>query len=386
MELHKFGSYIILTCFLLAFMPVVVAADQKEVGFFEAIEQSAGFYRHSEGYDAEGHLIEAKADDEAWDLKVKLLQEKAKLQYTAKDFSAAGTKAGKNGNYEEAIKNYNKAEEIIVRTEKSEQLGEGNPEAELSRADDAEKNYNDQLEIEKMKSQIYRKWPGHEKEAAAADQKVSALQEKVNFFIGKRMGPGYLGCLIATATFDSPMAPQVQQLREFREDNIYSTKSGTQFMTAFNAWYYSFSPTVAIFIDKHPSTKPPMRIILTPLLGILSLSKMSFFAMSFNSDLAVIVSGLVASTLIGMVYVFPVLFVLLVLIRRVYPFTFTTTVFKILGGFAITGLVLLTFGGLISVNPVLLVGSVLFIVSLVLLTGLLLSWVCMNRLDFWSQM
>ena len=42
------------------------------------------------------------------------------------------------------------------------------------------------------------------------------------------------GCLIATATFGSELAPQVQQLRELRDNTILSTESGTAFMTGFN--------------------------------------------------------------------------------------------------------------------------------------------------------
>ena len=354
MELHKIGSYIILACFLLAFMPAMTAA--------------------------------ASGNTPAPSLPLpNLLQEKSKLQYNQQEFLDAGTKEGENGNYEEAIKNYNKAEEIVVETQEWNIIdGRAKRISSDTMDRDSERNYKHQLTLEKKKAQIYKKMPGHEKEAAAADQEVATLQKRYDELQNRDMPTSLWSCLIATATFGSPMAPQVQQLREFREGNIYSTKSGTQFMTAFNTWYYSFSPAVGIFIDQHPSTKPPMRIILTPLLGILSLSKMSFLALSIYPDIAVIVSGFVASTLIGMVYVFPVLFVLLVLIRRIYPLTFTTGVFKILGGFTITGLALLVFGDLISINPVLLVGSVLFIVSLVLLTGLLLSWVCINRLDLRS--
>jgi len=38
------------------------------------------------------------------------------------------------------------------------------------------------------------------------------------------------GCLIATATFGSELAPQVQQLRELRDNTILSTESGIAFM------------------------------------------------------------------------------------------------------------------------------------------------------------
>ena len=53
------------------------------------------------------------------------------------------------------------------------------------------------------------------------------------------------GCLIATATFGSELAPQVQQLRELRDNTILSTESGTVFMSGFNQFYYSFSPVIA---------------------------------------------------------------------------------------------------------------------------------------------
>jgi peptidyl-prolyl cis-trans isomerase B (cyclophilin B) len=49
------------------------------------------------------------------------------------------------------------------------------------------------------------------------------------------------GCLIATATYGSELAPQVQQLREIRDNMILSTESGTAFMSGFNQFYYSFS-------------------------------------------------------------------------------------------------------------------------------------------------
>ena len=296
---------------------------------------------------------------------------KPKIIMTSMDMVKAGDKEAAAGNYEEALRDYNKAEEKFASKDYLAMATNGQGYGSFNNP------YNGLVSTEEHKANLFRKM-GNEVAAKESDAKVLDFKNKANQWFNTH------GCLIATATFDSPMAPQVQQLREFRENTIYSTKSGTQFMTAFNAWYYSFSPTVADFIDAHPSTKPPMRVILTPLLGILSFSKMSFFALSFNPDIAVIITGFVASTLIGMVYAFPVLFVLLVIIRRIHPFTFTTGILKALGGFTVTGLILLCFGGLLSASLVLLVGSVLFIVSLVLLTGLILSWVCMNRLDFRS--
>jgi len=79
------------------------------------------------------------------------------------------------------------------------------------------------------------------------------------------------GCLIATATYGSEMAPQVQQLRELRDNTILKTSSGTAFMTSFNQFYYSFSPTVADFEREQPIFKEATKIILTPMLSSLSL-------------------------------------------------------------------------------------------------------------------
>ena len=47
------------------------------------------------------------------------------------------------------------------------------------------------------------------------------------------------GCLIATATYGSELAPQVQQLRELRDNQLLNTEAGTAFMGTFNDIYYS---------------------------------------------------------------------------------------------------------------------------------------------------
>jgi len=79
------------------------------------------------------------------------------------------------------------------------------------------------------------------------------------------------GCLIATATFGSELAPQVQFLREIRDNTVLSTASGTSFMTAFNAFYYSFSPTVADWERQNPAFKEIVKVAIAPLLSSLSL-------------------------------------------------------------------------------------------------------------------
>ena len=79
------------------------------------------------------------------------------------------------------------------------------------------------------------------------------------------------GCLIATATFDSEMAPQVQLLRELRDNTVLKTESGIIFMTSFNQLYYSFSPIIADYERENPAFKEVVKIILIPLLSSLTL-------------------------------------------------------------------------------------------------------------------
>ena len=79
------------------------------------------------------------------------------------------------------------------------------------------------------------------------------------------------GCLIATATFGTEMAPQVQFLREIRDNIVLQTESGTSFMTAFNQFYYSFSPTIADYERENPVFKEAVKLAITPLLASLTL-------------------------------------------------------------------------------------------------------------------
>ncbi len=79
------------------------------------------------------------------------------------------------------------------------------------------------------------------------------------------------GCLIATAAFGSELAPQVQQLRELRDNTILSTASGTAFMTGFNQLYYSFSPTIADIQRENPIFQETVRAFITPMITTLSI-------------------------------------------------------------------------------------------------------------------
>jgi len=79
------------------------------------------------------------------------------------------------------------------------------------------------------------------------------------------------GCLIATATFGTELSPQVQQLRELRDNNLLQTESGSAFMTGFNQLYYVFSPTIADWERENPVFKEAVKLIITPMMASLSL-------------------------------------------------------------------------------------------------------------------
>jgi hypothetical protein len=116
-------------------------------------------------------------------------------------------------------------------------------------------------------------------------------------------------CIIATATFGSEASPAVQFLRNFRDGLVLSTRAGSAFMDVFNAWYYSFSPSVAGFIASNDPLRAPVRVILYPLLGILGISAFTYSMFSGAPEFAVVIAGLVASSLIGLVYLTPFTFV-----------------------------------------------------------------------------
>ena len=110
------------------------------------------------------------------------------------------------------------------------------------------------------------------------------------------------GCLIATATFASELAPQVQQLRELRDEHLLKTEPGSAFMQSFNSFYYLFSPVIADYERENPIFKETVKIILTPL--ITSLSVLNYVDM--DSDEEVLGYGIGVIILnIGMYFVAP---------------------------------------------------------------------------------
>ena len=120
------------------------------------------------------------------------------------------------------------------------------------------------------------------------------------------------GCLIATAAFGSEMAPQVQFLREIRDNTVLQTESGTSFMTGFNQFYYSFSPYIADYERENPAFKEAVKITLTPLLT--SLTLLQYADIDSESEMLGYGIGVILLN-IGMYFVAPA--VLVMKIRKI---------------------------------------------------------------------
>jgi hypothetical protein len=113
-----------------------------------------------------------------------------------------------------------------------------------------------------------------------------SLEEQITASESKASKGG--GCLIATATYGSELAPQVQQLRELRDDKLLQTESGSSFMESFNDFYYSFSPIIADYERENPAFREIVKISITPLIS--SLSILNYVNM--NSEVEVLGYGI----------------------------------------------------------------------------------------------
>ncbi|MBT6398116.1 MAG: hypothetical protein HOK05_06870, partial [Nitrosopumilus sp.] len=103
--------------------------------------------------------------------------------------------------------------------------------------------------------------PGSGIELSADEQKITENKSEENGG----------GCLIATAAYGSELSPQVQLLREIRDNQLLNTEAGTAFMGTFNDVYYSFSPYIADMERESPMFKEAVKLGLTPMLSSLAI-------------------------------------------------------------------------------------------------------------------
>jgi len=187
-------------------------------------------------------------------------------------------------------------------------------------------------------------------------------------------------CLIATASYGSELSPEVQLLRGFRDNSILKTSSGSAFMIAFNAWYYSFSPNVASYLNSHGVERTIMKSVLYPLIGILFVSSHVFSATSAFPEFAAILSGLLASSLIGAFYVGLPLSLIRTKIRRLRSWEMQRVLEKILGASLLIGLAGMLLGEFLTYTPLMIVSTSATVLASLFLAALATSAALSKRL------
>ena len=128
--------------------------------------------------------------------------------------------------------------------------------------------------------------------------------------------PG-LSCPVAFATSGTPLGPYANFLRGFRNNQIQNTTAGGMFMQTFNGWYYSWAPSVTYAAARNGWFLDVLRVGVYPLIGILYAAYFSYAVVSpISAEAGALAAGVVAASLIGLVYVAPVAYVSLRLVRR----------------------------------------------------------------------
>jgi hypothetical protein len=205
-----------------------------------------------------------------------------------------GDREAKMGNYEQALGWYNAAVDRAQQTSDSTLASVKN--AHLARL------YN-------SKASVYyqRDGPGDKERQQRALATAQTYESKA----GSRSG-----CLIVTATYGSPMAAEVQLVREYRDGTFRQSYTGSRFVEGFNIWYYSFSPSVAGYIESHPLVRSVMQVCLIPLLDIVLVSQKIFAMMSFSPEAASVTVIIFGAAMYSLVYIFPVASLLLIAAGR----------------------------------------------------------------------
>ncbi len=170
-------------------------------------------------------------------------------------------------------------------------------------------------------------------------------------------------------------------MRNFRDNSIMKTQSGSSFMVAFNAWYYSFSPYIANYLSTHWVERTIMKGVLFPLIGMLYLTSNVYATAATYPELAALLSGLLASSLIGAFYLGLPLSLLRAKVRRLRGAKAQTIIWKLLGAGSLGGMAALLLGEIIGSPIILMVSSVTVVLSTLFLSAAVTSAKVAKRLQ-----
>jgi len=113
------------------------------------------------------------------------------------------------------------------------------------------------------------KWTGDVDTIADVNAASTTITMSNNYSITANLEeePSGRACFIATAVYGTPMAEEIQILREFRDEYLLTNVPGQALLDL----YYNVSPPIARFITCHPSLKPIVRAGLMPVVAMCSL-------------------------------------------------------------------------------------------------------------------
>ncbi len=124
-------------------------------------------------------------------------------------------------------------------------------------------------------------------------------------------------CPVTYVTGGTPLAPYAAFLRSFRDNDIQNTTAGREFMLTFNSWYYSWAPSLSYSAATNPFVFKAVQVGAYPLIAILYASYYSYAAVApFSTEAGAIFAGIVAASLMGVVYLAPIAYLAGKLIRR----------------------------------------------------------------------
>lgn len=115
-------------------------------------------------------------------------------------------------------------------------------------------------QIEKIKQGIEKK----------IEEIIMGVQKSIQRSIEKELKEIEEGCFIATAVYGTPLAPEIDILRDFRDEVLLKNALGKDFVK----WYYKNSPPAADFIAEHSMVRLIVReATIKPIVKIVESTK-----------------------------------------------------------------------------------------------------------------
>jgi hypothetical protein len=132
-------------------------------------------------------------------------------------------------------------------------------------------------------------------------------------------------------------------------------------MKAFNAWYYSFSPSVAWAVSKSSLLAVMARALIYPLIGILQVASSAYAILGFNSELGMTIAGFSSGSLIGLVYDTPWITAIFVAAKKKYHFEMKLRYLVPFAGAWIVSLVMIGIAGFLMAPLLMMLATAAFV-------------------------